>query len=57
MADPLGVISNLRFVNETGEPLDQRESAIRLHQIVHSLPWQSEVRRALRPTGMTRVAT
>jgi hypothetical protein len=47
MADPLGLISNLRFLNASGDPLPQEETAMRLHQMVHGLPWQSEVRRAL----------
>jgi len=47
MADPLGLISNLRFVSEDGEPLAERDAALRLHRMVYALPWQTEVRRAL----------
>lgn len=47
MADPLGLITNLRMVDDEGEALTEVEVAVRLHRIVHSLPWQSEVRRAL----------
>jgi hypothetical protein len=47
MADPLGVVTNLRFLNEDGEALSDREVAIRLQKMVHDLPWQNEVRRAI----------
>ena len=49
MADPLGLISNLRFLDADGEPLPERDAALRLHCMVHTLPWQSEVRRVLHP--------
>jgi hypothetical protein len=47
MADPLGVITNVRFLDPRGDALPDREVAIRLQQLVHALPWQTEVRRAL----------
>ena len=47
MADPLGVVTNVRFVNDHGDALSDREVAIRLQELVHALPWQDEVRRAL----------
>ena len=49
MADPLGVVTNVRFLDDRGEVLSDREVAIRLQQVVHALPWQAEVRRALSP--------
>lgn len=48
MADPLAVVSNLRFVGEEGDVLDSGESALHLTEIVQALPWQEEVVRALR---------
>src|SRR5215218_10090741 len=40
MADPLGVISNLKLLDEHGEALTQSEVAVQLHQLVYALPWQ-----------------
>lgn len=47
MADPLSVITNLRLVGDEGEVLTAFESARFLNEIVHALPWQTEVARAL----------
>lgn len=47
MADPLGLVTNLRLLDAHGEALTNLEVAIQLHQLVHALPWQTEVRRAL----------
>lgn len=47
MADPLSVITNLRLVGPEGELLTALEAARHFNQIVHALPWQSEVERAL----------
>ena len=49
MADPLGLVTNLKLLDERGEALTQIQVAVQLHQLVHALPWQSEVRRALHP--------
>lgn len=48
MSDPLGMVTNLRMIDAHGEEMTQRELAVHLHQLVHALPWQSEVTRALR---------
>ena len=48
MSDPLGMVTNLRLLDAHGEVLSQSQIALRLHQLVHALPWQSEVTRALR---------
>jgi hypothetical protein len=48
MSDPLGVVTNLRLVDPDGAALNQAQIALRLHEIVHALPWQTEVERALR---------
>ena len=48
MSDPLGVVTDLRLLDEHGEALTRTQVATQLHQLVHALPWQSEVERALR---------
>jgi hypothetical protein len=47
MADPLALITNLQLVNTAGEVLAPMESVRQLNEIVHALPWQNEVQRAL----------
>jgi len=47
MADPLSVVTNLRLIGDEGEVLTALESARFLNEIVHALPWQTEVARAL----------
>jgi len=47
MADPLAVVTNLRFIGDEGEVLTAYEAARFLNEIVHALPWQHEVARAL----------
>jgi hypothetical protein len=48
MADPLAVVSNLRIVGPQGEELSGFEATLRLNELVHALPWQNEVQRALK---------
>lgn len=48
MADPLGMVTNLRLLDDNGEVMSQTQVAMRLHPLVHALPWQTEVTRALR---------
>lgn len=48
MSDPLSVISNLRLLGDEGEVLTSWQAARYLNQMVHALPWQGEVARALR---------
>lgn len=48
MADPLAVVTNLRLVGRAGEALAPMEVACFLNELVRGLPWQEEVRRALR---------
>lgn len=48
MSDPLGMITNLRLIDAHGEEMTQTQIAVHLHQLVHALPWQSEVKRVLR---------
>ncbi len=47
MADPMAVVTNLRLIGDEGEVLTALEAALYLNEIVHALPWQSEVARAL----------
>lgn len=47
MADPLSLVTNLQFVSTAGEVLAPLESVLQLNEIVHGLPWQDEVQRAL----------
>ena len=47
MADPMAVVTNLRLVGEEGETLSPFESARHINCIVHGLPRQQEVERAL----------
>jgi hypothetical protein len=47
MADPMSVVTNLRLLGAAGEVLTAQEAARFLNEIVHTLPWQNEVQRAL----------
>ena len=47
MADPMAVLTNLRLVGEAGTVLTALESARHFNGVVHALPWQDEVERAL----------
>lgn len=47
MADPMAVITNVRLLGPGGEVLTSVEAAPHLNELVHALPWQCEVQRAL----------
>lgn len=47
LADPLGLVTNLQFLDSSGTVLGPHATACRLNALVRSLPWQAEVRRAL----------
>jgi hypothetical protein len=47
MSDPLGLVTNIRLLDAHGDVLTGLEAAVQLNQLVHALPWQSEVKRAL----------
>ena len=49
MADPFGLVTNLKLLDDRGEALNEMQVAVKLNQLVHTLPWQSEVTRALHP--------
>ena len=51
MADPMAVITNLRLVGPGGSVLTPLEAAPHLNELVHALPWQDEVQRALARIG------
>lgn len=47
IADPMAMITNLQLVDTEGGVLAPLELVRRLNEIVHALPWQGEVQRAL----------
>ncbi|MDO9314541.1 MAG: hypothetical protein Q7T97_08360 [Burkholderiaceae bacterium] len=47
MADPMGLVTNLMLLDAQGEPIPTLQAALHLNGIVHALPWQTEVERAL----------
>ena len=47
MADPMAVITSVRLIGPGGEVMTSFEAAPHLNELVHALPWQSEVQRAL----------
>jgi hypothetical protein len=47
IADPMSVVTNLRLLGAGGEVLTAWQAARHLNQMVHGLPWQAEVERAL----------
>lgn len=47
MADPLGVVTNLRLISEHGDVLTADEAALHISRLVRRLPWQDEVSRVL----------
>lgn len=51
MADPMAVITNVRLLGPGGEVLTPTEAAPHLNELVHALPWQTEVQRALQRLG------
>ena len=51
MADPLAVITNVRLLTAQGTVLTPLEAAPLLNDLVHALPWQTEVQRALERLG------
>jgi hypothetical protein len=51
LADPMAVVSNLRIIGPEGDVLTSYEAVKHLNALVHTLPWQDEVERAL-STGL-----
>lgn len=52
MADPMAVVTNLRLVGSEGEMLSPYASARHFNAMVHALPWQQEVERALEQAAL-----
>ena len=48
MSDPMGVVSNIGFLDKSGSSLPDFMAAVQLNQITHALPWQAEVAEATR---------
>jgi hypothetical protein len=57
LADPMMMTTNLRLLGGEGEVLTAHETAPHLNGVVHELPWQAEVCRALSQTRAAQVAT
>lgn len=47
LADPFGLVTNLRLLDAEGHELSATQTAVHLNELVHTLPWQTEVQRAL----------
>jgi hypothetical protein len=48
LSDPMGVVSNIDFIDEAGVSIPESMAAVRLNHITHALPWQDEVSKATR---------
>lgn len=48
LSDPMGVLSNIGFVDESGASIPEASSAVQLNRITNVLPWQAEVSKATR---------
>jgi hypothetical protein len=46
LSDPMGVVSNITFIDETGASIPEFRSAVHLNRIAHEIPWQAEVVKA-----------
>ena len=47
LADPMALVTNLWLLDGEGQVLSPLQAAPHLNVLVHTLPWQDEVRRAL----------
>jgi hypothetical protein len=54
MADPMGVVSNIGFVDPMGTSMPEYMAAVQLNHITHALPWQLEVAAATRQVRATQ---
>ena len=43
MSDPMGIVTNIWFIDKSGTGLSELMSAVQLNNITHELPWQPEV--------------
>lgn len=46
MSDPMGIVSNIAFVDADGAPLAESSRIVELNNIVAALSWQAEIVRA-----------
>jgi hypothetical protein len=53
LADPNCIVSNVRFVDEEGVPVPPLLALIALNRVVHALPWQEAVSKAIGPAPDT----
>ena len=54
MLDPMSVVSNIGFVDDTGASIPEFMTAVQLNRITHAIPWQAEVARV---TSAARAAS
>jgi hypothetical protein len=47
LADPMGLVTNMKLLGARGEALSSTQMALYLNELVRTLPWQTEVQRAL----------
>ncbi len=47
LADPMGLVTNLTLLNPQGALVPTLQAAIHLNELVHTLPWQAAVQKAL----------
>jgi hypothetical protein len=52
MDDPFGLVTNLRFIDSNDEVLTAVHAAPHLTSIIHALPWEDEVWRAIEGTQL-----
>lgn len=43
LSDPMGIVTNILFTDESGTGLSELLTAVQLNNITHELPWQPEV--------------
>lgn len=43
MADPMSILSNVKFVDEEGEEFDDADRLLQLNTAVYNIPWQNAV--------------
>lgn len=55
IADPMSVVTNLRFIGDAGEVLTVQQAARFLNELVRALPWQQEVQREVQRALRWRV--
>lgn len=49
MGDPMTLFANLDLIGSDGQPLDDSQRLLKLHELIFALPWQSYVRQARWP--------